>query len=90
VPGFDVAMVASNPARVWVRANGDERIVALFAWDLMTATLRFTDYELAAEFDGNVVIEQIFGAPAELERDALGRWTAHVPAQSAAVFRLTP
>lgn len=89
-PAFDVAMIASNPARIWVRAVGDERVVALFAWGLFDDALEFTDRDLALDRPARWTITRLFGADAGLSRDANGRWLAHVPGQGVAVYRLTP
>ncbi len=89
-PAFDVAMMASNPPHIWVRANGDERVVALFSWGLFDNDLLFSDHDLAADDVAAWDIELLFGADAGLSHDTNGDWLAHVPGQNVAVYRLTP
>jgi alpha-galactosidase len=89
-PAFDVAMVASNPPRIWVRAVGDDRIVALFAWGLLDDELFFDDHDLALDRAAQWTVTHLLGVDAGLARDANGMWSARVPGQSVAVYRLTP
>lgn len=89
-PAFDLAMVANAAPRIWVLAAGEERLVALFSWDLFDHTVAFTDRELAVDYSAGVAIEQLAGPIVDLTRSENGDWTCRVPGQNAAVFRLTP
>lgn len=89
-PIFDLAMVASNPPRIWVRSQGEERVLALFAWGLLADHLVFSDRDLDLSADQEYEITHLFGVDADLQRDANGSWLAVVPVQSVSVVRLAP
>ena len=88
-PAFDLAMVATAAPGIWVRAEGEQRVVAVFAWGLLGEHREFTDHDLAAGWSDTPRLAQIYGADeAVLSYDGRGRWTADVPAQSVGVWRL--
>jgi hypothetical protein len=91
-PTFDLIGWANAAPQVWVRQPPEGGlIVALFAWEFWPQMLQFTDHDLAADFSGGVTVKKIYGSDeATLERDGDALWFAEVPAQSAAVYRLTP
>jgi hypothetical protein len=87
----DLLGLANAPPLVWVREQGNARLVAIFAWSLTPTSFNFQDRDLAISFPNGGTIVQVFGAAgATLVRQANDSWLANVPAQSAAVFLITP
>jgi hypothetical protein len=90
-PAFDLIGWANAPPKVWVRGDGDERLVALFAWGIAEEQIAFDDFDLAVDLLNGVDVARVFGAEeATLERHGATGWLATVPAQSVAVYRFVP
>jgi len=86
---MELAFAFSNPPKIWVRAVGEDRIVALFGWRVSADHAEFADYDLDADYRQGVKIERLYGSDAGLRRDLNGRWFAEMQGYSASVYRLS-